>query len=318
MAGRELLEADALRCFAVFAEHRNFTAAAAALHISQPALHVKIRKLAAALDVDLYQRDGRRLTLTAAGERLAAYALDSRRRADEFLRELHHESTPTLTVAAGRGALRWVVGEAIRQIGRQGYRVHVITADRDAALAALHAGQADLAVIAHDPPTRQVEAVQIAAYRQVLVLDERHPLAERRQVRLRDLDGLDLVVPPANRPHRRALDRALLDAGVRWQAAAEVDGWDLLVHLAGLGVGATVVNGCVGLPDGLRAVPIDGLPKVRYWATWRQPRAHLVRDFLSQFPPPGGTGRAGLSPPVDTGRAGVSPAGGTDRAGAPR
>ncbi|MEU6021246.1 LysR family transcriptional regulator [Micromonospora sp. NPDC047134] len=285
MTGRELLEADALRSFAVFAEHRNFTTAAAALHISQPALHVKIRKLATALDVELYEREGRRLSLTAAGERLAAYALDCRRRADEFLRELHHESTPTLTIAAGRGALRWVIGEAIRQVGRQGRRVNVITADRDAALAALRAGRADLAVIAHDPPTRQVEAVQIAAYQQVLVVDERHPLAERRAVRLRDLDGLDLVVPPADRPHRRALTRALLDAGVRWQVAAEVDGWDLLVHLAGLGVGATVVNGCVELPDGLRAVPIHGLPQIRYWATWRLPRAELVGDFLGQFPP---------------------------------
>ncbi|MEU5553848.1 MULTISPECIES: LysR family transcriptional regulator [unclassified Micromonospora] len=280
MNGRDLLEADALRSFAVFAEHRNFTAAAAALHISQPSLHVKIRKLAAALGVDLYERDGRRLTLTVAGERLAAYALDTRHRTDEFLRELHQDAAPTMTIAAGRGALRWVIAEPIRWIGRQGRRVHVITADRDAALAAISAGRADLAVVAHDPPGRQYESTQIAAYRQVLVIDDGHPLAERRQVRLRDLDGLDLVVPPAGRAHRRALDRALLDADVTWQVAAEVDGWDLLVHLAALGVGATVVNGCVELPDGLRAVPVHGLPTIRYWAAWRPQREPVVRDLL--------------------------------------
>ncbi len=283
MTGRDLLEADALRSFAVFAEHRNFTTAAAALHISQPSLHVKIKKLAAALGVELYERDGRRLTLTVAGERLAAFALDSRRRADELLRELHHESARTLTIAAGRGSLRWVIAEPIRRIGRQGRRVHVITANRDGALAALSAGQADLAVIAHDPPARQFEATEIAAYRQVLVIDDGHPLAARRQVRLRDLDGLDLVVPPAGRAHRRALDRALLDAGVSWQVAAEVDGWDLLVHLAELGVGATIVNGCVRLPAGLRAVPIHGLPKIRYWAVWRPQRQAVVRDLLDQI-----------------------------------
>jgi DNA-binding transcriptional LysR family regulator len=66
MSGRDLLEADALRAFAVFAEHRNLTAAAAALHISQPSLHAKIGKLAAALGTDLYQRDGRGLRLTAS------------------------------------------------------------------------------------------------------------------------------------------------------------------------------------------------------------------------------------------------------------
>ena len=76
MTGRDVLEADAVRSFAVFAEHLNFTAAAAALRVSQPSLHVKISKLAAALGADLYQRQGRSLRLTAAGERLAAFALD--------------------------------------------------------------------------------------------------------------------------------------------------------------------------------------------------------------------------------------------------
>ena len=39
----DVLESDALRSFGVFAEHRNFTTAAAALSISQPSLHVKMR-----------------------------------------------------------------------------------------------------------------------------------------------------------------------------------------------------------------------------------------------------------------------------------
>src|SRR5437899_11717330 len=103
MKGRDLLESDALRAFEVFAEHRNFTSAAAALHISQPSLHVKIRKLAAGLGVQLYERDGRRLVLTVAGQRLAAFAADGSRRAEQLRRELHG-GPGDLTVAAGQGA----------------------------------------------------------------------------------------------------------------------------------------------------------------------------------------------------------------------
>ncbi|HET9138146.1 LysR family transcriptional regulator [Actinophytocola sp.] len=146
MSGLDLLEADALRAFAVFAEHRNFTSAAAALHISQPSLHVKIGKLARSLGVELYERDGRRLRLTAAGEQLAGYAREHRRRLDEFMRDLHHE-LPTLTVATGRGALRWVVAEPIRRLRRQGRAVRILTADRDHALTAVSTGQADVAVL---------------------------------------------------------------------------------------------------------------------------------------------------------------------------
>nr|MDT0658504.1 LysR family transcriptional regulator [Micromonospora sp. DSM 115978] len=282
MIERDLLEPDALRAFAVFAEHRNFTTAAAALHISQPSLHVKIRKIAAALGTELYERDGRRLALTAAGERLAAFALDSRRRLDDFLRDLDRQSAPVLNIAAGRGALRWVVDEPVRRLGAAGCRLHLITADRDAALAALAAGRADVAVIGYDAPPRQYESVQIAAHPQVLVLDHRHPFAGRAGIRLTDLADLDLIVPPAGRPHRRALDRALLDAGVTARVAAEVDGWDLLVHLASLGIGATVVNGCVRLPADLRAVPIRDLPTIRYWVAWRRQRLAHVHEFLAE------------------------------------
>jgi hypothetical protein len=45
----------------------------------------------------------------------------------------------------------------------------------------------------------------------------------------------------------------LADAGISLEVAAEADGWDLLVHFAGLGVGAAIVNGCVGIPAGLAA-----------------------------------------------------------------
>jgi len=282
MKGRHLLEPDAVRAFGVFAQHRNFTAAAAVLRISQPSLHVKIRKLSAALGVQLYERDGRKLVLTAAGQRLASYAADGARRADELLRELGG-GLPDLTVAAGQGAFRWVISRAIRRVSKEGRRVRVITADRDAALSALSDGRADLAVVGYDPPPRHFDAVQIRRYPQVLVVDSAHPLAARDRLRLSDLDGLDLVVPLPDRPHRRALERAFLDAGVDLRPVAEADGWDLLVHFVKLGIGASIVNGCVPVPEGLKAVPVTDLPAVRYWAVWRGQEQGEPPDFLHHF-----------------------------------
>ena len=64
------LDGESLRAFAVFAEVLNFTHAAERLHVSQPALHARIRRLADTLGVELYRREGRRLLLTHAGEQL--------------------------------------------------------------------------------------------------------------------------------------------------------------------------------------------------------------------------------------------------------
>lgn len=282
MSARDMVESDALRSFAIFAEHRNFTTAAAALNISQPSLHVKIRKLASALGADLYERSGRSLVLTAAGEQLAAFAVDSRLRVDDFLSGME-EGTATLTIAAGRGAFQWVIPEAVRAVVRRGRKIRVITADRDGAIAALGAGLADIAVTGYDPPPFPFEACVIATYPQTLVISRAHPLAGRERVSLRDLAGLDLIVPPPGQPHRRALERALADVGVRLRAVAEADGWDLQVHFVDLGVGAAVVNGCVRPPSGLVAVPVSGLPDVSYWAAWRPQRHTRIADLLAEL-----------------------------------
>ena len=283
MDRRELLESDALRSFGVFAEHRSFTAAAAALHISQPSLHVKITKLAAAMDTQLYEREGRSLVLTAAGEKLAAFALDARQRAGDFLADLDSgsDAAPTLTIAAGRGTFTWVIPDAVRAVAAAGRKIQVITAGRDAAIAALAAGRADIAVAAYDPPPRRFQVREIAVYPQVLVISAAHPLSGRDQVTVADLAELDLIVPPPGRPHRRALDRALADVGATWRPAAEADGWDLQIHFAGLGIGAAVVNGCARPPAGLTAIPVTGLPAVRYWAAWRPQRESHIADLLA-------------------------------------
>jgi hypothetical protein len=100
-------------------------------------------------------------------------------------------------------------------------------------------------------------------------------------VRLSDLDGVRLVLPPTGRPHRVALDAALHAAGVTCPVVAEVDGWDLLVHFAALGLGASIVNGCVQLPARLRAVPVADLPAVTYWAAWRPERGRALQPVLA-------------------------------------
>jgi DNA-binding transcriptional LysR family regulator len=53
------VDLSSLEAFVVFAEKMNFTRAAEELGISQPALHVKVRKLGESLGVSLYRREGR-------------------------------------------------------------------------------------------------------------------------------------------------------------------------------------------------------------------------------------------------------------------
>lgn len=56
-----------IRYFLAVAEHRNFTRAATALHVSQPALSQQIKQLEASLGVRLFDRSAKNIALTDAG-----------------------------------------------------------------------------------------------------------------------------------------------------------------------------------------------------------------------------------------------------------
>ena len=60
--------------FLAVAEHGSFTRAASALHVSQPALSQQIRQLEESLGVPLFDRSGRTIRLTDAGEVWRQYA----------------------------------------------------------------------------------------------------------------------------------------------------------------------------------------------------------------------------------------------------
>jgi LysR family transcriptional regulator, low CO2-responsive transcriptional regulator len=268
----EMLKLDWLEAFVVFAEHESFTRAAASLHLSQPALHVQVQKLGAALGVSLYERRGQRLALTADGRRVAAFGRELLGRTGELVDELRDGARHApVVLSAGEGAYLYLIGEGIRAfLGQGGAPLSLITRDREGTLSAVRGGEAHVGVAALDVLPDDLDARPLGDVPQILVMPASHPLAKRRAVRLADLAGARLVVPPADRPHRALLARSLRDAGVAWEVAVEAHGWPLILRFVELGVGLAIVNACCHVPTGCVARPIPALPRQRYYVIRRR------------------------------------------------
>jgi len=95
---RNPMIARSIRYLLAVAKHQSFTRAAEALYVSQPTLSQQIKQLEEALDVQLLDRGGRSVRLTAAGEIYARYAkralgeLDAAQRAVNELNDLSRGS----------------------------------------------------------------------------------------------------------------------------------------------------------------------------------------------------------------------------------
>jgi len=85
-----------LRCFLEVARLESLSAAAEAMHVSQPAMSKTIRELEEILGTKLFDRGGRRMALTYAGRILQQYAggaLGDLRRAQDLLRNSPRSKT---------------------------------------------------------------------------------------------------------------------------------------------------------------------------------------------------------------------------------
>ena len=267
-----VLKLEWLEGFAVFAEHLNFTHAARALHLSQPALHAQIRRLSEALGVPLYGREGRRLRLTAEGEEVLRFARQSRERIEVFVERLRtgHSQRPVV-LAAGEGALLYLLGDAIKGFAARGPApLRVLTRDGAGTLRALRRGEAHVGVAALDQVPDDLQARDLAEIPQALVMPRDHALARRRTLAVGTLSELPLVLPPQGRPQREALAQAVAAEGGRLRSVVEATGWELAIHFVALGLGLAVVNGCCRLPTGLVGRVVTGLPRVRYRALVRR------------------------------------------------
>jgi DNA-binding transcriptional LysR family regulator len=233
------IDLDRLRSFLVFAEHQNFTRAAKELALTQPALFAQVKRLAEDLGVTLYRRRGRQLELTEEGVRVQRFARDLVAASTAFLERLQGSAhAETVRLSAGEGAYLYLLGSALREHRRRSpHPLRLLTNDAPGTLAPLRSGDADVGVAALVELPKDLHSETLTSVGQVVVVPRVHPLAKRARLCLADLEGESLIVPPAGRPHRTALSRALLGAGVHWQVAVEVTGWELMLHFTQLGMG---------------------------------------------------------------------------------
>lgn len=263
------LDLDCLEAFIAFAEHKNFTRAAQACALSQPALHARIRRLTESLGTPLYIRDGRQLVLTSAGEKVEAFARELKTKSDAFLDELvdtRRHRPPVLS--AGEGAYLYLLGPALKRYTKRGRTIELRCGDGPQVESHIARGEADIGVLSLDhPPASRLTGEVLEEVAQVIALPQNHPLTDREQIRPRDLAGVRLVVPPSGRPLRRQLDN-LLD-GVTCDIAVEASGWPLTLQLVALGAGVAIINDFCTLPKGVTTRPFVGLPVRRYWAVHR-------------------------------------------------
>jgi len=228
-----------LRTFVQVAELGSFTRAAHVLRVAQPALSRQVRALEVELRQPLFERNGRGVTLTPAGQRLLAHGrgiLQQLERARQDLEEQRGAATGLLSIGLPPSVGRTLTAPLVEAFRERFPRATLTMVEglSTYTLEWLAQGRVDCAVVYNATPA--------AAFDLLPVLEEGLYLVSARgkarghalvgkPVTLSDVAAHELVIP--SRPHaiRMRLETVLAEAGLKPRVGLEIESVPAILDL---------------------------------------------------------------------------------------
>jgi LysR family cys regulon transcriptional activator len=276
----------------------NLTEVANVLFTSQPGVSRQIRELEEELGIEIFERNGKRLTgLTDPGkgilqiiERLLLEAENLRQASQEY----SGEKSGTLTIATTHTQARYVLPHVVQTFRSAFPKVRIALQQSSPEHIAewVISGKADVG-IATEGLSQFDELVSFPCYHwnHVIVAPEGHPLTSLSSVSLEDLAVYPLITYDVGFTGRSHIDDAFGKAGLATDIVLTAMDSDVIQQYVSLGLGVGLVASMAiehHRPNGLRAIDASRLfaPNVTRLAVRRG--AYLrsyVYDFILQFAP---------------------------------
>ncbi len=286
-----------LQYFLAAAETLHFSKAAESLFVTQPTLSHQLAELESQLGVLLFERQGKAVRLTQAGEIFRDHA---RRSMEEIeaglnaLAELDGLQRGELRIGINQTFVARLVPPILSEFLNQYPRImlHVSDLTTRQIERELGDGQMDLGLAIVTGAAEEIEVEPILQENLVLVVGAGHKLARNERVSFADLQGTALVLLKREYATRQLIDSYFEQAGVAPLIACETNAIDLMRGLVGTSGLATIMtqSGVYGF-GGLCTVPlVDPVPVRTSALLWprHRPRslaartfAQLVRDHFS-------------------------------------
>jgi len=253
-----------LHAFTAIAEMGSFSAAGERLHLTQPAVSKRIAGLEQQLDVRLFDRLGREVSLTEAGRALLPRAyqilnvLDDTRRA---LTNLTGEVTGRLTLATSHHIGLHRLPSLLRAFTKAYPEValDIQFLDSEVAYEEILHGRAELAVITLAPePHALVKAVEVWDDPLDFVAAPEHPLATQANVSLADIARYPAVFPGENTFTHHIVSKLCEAQGLKPNIAMSTNYMETIKMMVSIGLAWSVLPRTM-LDEQVTPIPLPGI-----------------------------------------------------------
>ncbi|MCA0177030.1 MAG: LysR family transcriptional regulator [Proteobacteria bacterium] len=284
-----------LRVFAEVARLGSMARAAESLHLTAPAISMQVKELENQVGLPLFDREGRKVALTTAGEYFAVYAqrlLATLKEAGDVMARLRHLEWGAVTVGMVSTA-KYLVPPLLTRFreAHPGVELKLLVGhNREHLAGLLHQGELDLAIMGRPPRELATRAEPFGAHPHGFVATPGHPLLRLEGVPLAAVAQYPLIAREPASGTRALMDALLHEARVAPRIAMEMPSNESIKQavMAGMGVAFLSLHTVqlerrTGL---LEVVPVEGTPVMRTWnvvhmaARTLSPAAEALRYFV--------------------------------------
>jgi DNA-binding transcriptional LysR family regulator len=213
------LQLPYLETFSKAAELSSFTGAAKVLRLTQAAVSQRVQALEKMLGTPLFKRQGGRVLLTEAGQKLYAYAqqiLDLHRRAR---REITGKEAPVdaeLSLAASSIPGEHLLPALLSLFSRKHphIRVRAAISDSIGVMAQVERGEVSLGLVGRKTDNPHLDFRYLTSDRMVLVVPPGHSLSRRKKVSVKQLPRQPLILREVGSGLRHCFEKSLDKAGL--------------------------------------------------------------------------------------------------------
>ena len=273
-----------LQIFMAVARLGGFTAAARALHLTQPTVSMQVKKLSEAMGAELLENAGQRLRLTPEGEKLLAAAgdiFDRLQRLEEECQAMSGVIRGNLRIAGVTTAkyfLPRLLGEFLKKYPQ--VEPFLSVTNRARVIERLRTGADDIIIMGRAPQELDVVAHPFLDNELVVVAPAGHPLRGQRRISLQRLTKERFLVREPGSGTRLAVENLFAEHGLTIRPTMELGSAEAIKQavLAGLGIAVLSREGIareVAAGD-LVVLDVEHFPLRRQWFA-----VHLKQRRLS-------------------------------------
>ncbi len=285
-----------LRLFEAVARHRSYTRAAEELHLSQPAVHIQVKRLEANMGLPLIEQVGKKLLLTRAGDEVYETALSVMTRLKTLsstLTDMTGNVAGPLKIAVVTTA-KFFIPQFLGRFLREYPQVHpqLTVTNRARIVERLLNNQDDFVVMGQIPDNLSLTVQPFKENHLVVAAHPGHPLAKEKNISIERMASERFLLREAGSGTRAATERLFAKHGCTLQPYMELGSGEAIKQAIMANIGVSVVSlGSLGMELESKRVAlldVEEFPMIKMWHAVHLENkqlgltARVFLDFLMQ------------------------------------